>query len=298
MPTVTRLNLVALLFVAACSNPAPEDGAESATGSIVGGRRATSFEEVALVDTSSFLCSGAVIAPHLVLTAGHCVHGASSWTVTTPYAGGQRARATRRWTAYVDAGDSVDPDSNDVAVLFLDTPIVLAQYPTLARSAVPSGTKATNVGRIHDGRASSSDLFVGRPVTLRPGSASGWRFAYVSDEIIEEGDSGGPVYTADAAHQLVAVNSGGGDGSQLLARVDLAFDRIRGFIEADGAPQGEAPGGAGGCWSPTLGSDVEEGGCVQSASSRVWFQCHAGEWYRGGDADSGAHGACTSSHPL
>jgi hypothetical protein len=298
------LLLTALSALFACSSPAGEVATDTSEA-IVGGQRASAYQEAALIDAGSFICSGAILAPRVVLTAGHCVFGASSWKVTAPYAGRQTARARKRWTPYVDGGDSVNPNANDVAVLVLDRPIQLASYPILARSPVQAGTRAVNVGRIRDGRASSTDLYVGRPLVLRPGAAEGWRFAYVSDEVIEEGDSGGPVYTAaGGARALVAVNSGAGGGTQLLARVDLAYDDIQRVIAESGGPGGGAAADDAGaspptaCWSPTLGRDVAEGGCVQSSSNEVWFQCHDGDWYRGGDADSGPYGACTSSDPL
>jgi hypothetical protein len=51
----------------------------------------------------------------------------------------------------------------------------------------------------------------------------------------------------------------------------------------------------GGCWSATLQSMVGPHACVQSSSSRVWFQCSEGQWFRGGNATSGPFGRCTES---
>ena len=65
---------------------------------IVNGTAATAYTEAALINTDTFICSGAVIAPRIVLTAGHCVVDASSWTVVAPYA----AQPERDGLALVD----------------------------------------------------------------------------------------------------------------------------------------------------------------------------------------------------
>lgn len=66
----------------------------------------------------------------------------------------------------------------------------------------------------------------------------------------------------------------------------------------DASGSTDSSSGEGGCWSGTLDDMVGPRACVQSAASQVWFQCMDGEWYRGGDATSGAFGKCSSSHPL
>jgi hypothetical protein len=52
------------------------------------------------------------------------------------------------------------------------------------------------------------------------------------------------------------------------------------------------------CFSATLKKTLPELSCVQSRSSRLWFQCMDGQWFRGGDSVDGPYGKCVSSHPL
>lgn len=54
----------------------------------------------------------------------------------------------------------------------------------------------------------------------------------------------------------------------------------------------------GGCWSGTLQDMMDAGTCVQSSSNGVWMQCNDGQWYRGGNSQSGPFGDCNGSYPL
>lgn len=212
---------------------------------IVNGSPATAYTEAALINTDTFICSGAVIAPRIVLTAGHCVVDAASWTVVAPYASKQSATGTHSWTDYVATGESVNPATLDVAVIILDKAITLSSYPKLASAASAAGTQAINVGRIRNGQASFSGLFFGGAVTLQNGASYGFPNAYVSSEIIEAGDSGGPVYVgAGASRTIAAVNSGAGGGTQVLARVDLAYAKIQQLIAANGGSGGGSSAGS------------------------------------------------------
>jgi hypothetical protein len=214
---------------------------------IVNGSPATAYTEAALINTDTFICSGAVIAPRIVLTAGHCVVDAAAWTVVAPYASKQSATGTHAWTDYVATGESVNPGTLDVAVIILDEAITLSSYPKLASAASAAGTQAINVGRIRNGQASFSALFFGSAVTLQAGASYGFPKAYISSEIIEAGDSGGPVYVGSGASRTIAaVNSGAGGGTQVLARVDLAYAKIQQLIAANGGSGGSGGTSSGG----------------------------------------------------
>ncbi|MBS2015984.1 MAG: trypsin-like serine protease [Deltaproteobacteria bacterium] len=232
------------VLLPACAEPDDAPAIEETIGEqvsqpIVGGTPATTYLEAALINMPGTICSGAVIAPQVAITAGHCVVGNTSFTVTTPFSGNQTARGKSTWTEYVDGGEFVDPNSLDVAVIVLDRPINLAFYPPLASAIQPNGTSAVNVGRIRNGTASFSQLFVGAPVTLRNAASSGFPKAYITSEVIQSGDSGGPVYVGSGASRMIAaVNSGSGGGTQVLARVDLAYTKIQQIIAANGGSGG------------------------------------------------------------
>jgi hypothetical protein len=53
-----------------------------------------------------------------------------------------------------------------------------------------------------------------------------------------------------------------------------------------------------GCWSATKQDTMAPHACVQQASTKVWFQCSDGQWYRGGDDVTGPYGYCNGTYPL
>jgi hypothetical protein len=216
--------------------PGTADGNEEA---IVGATPANAFPEAVLVNMSvngqvRSGCSGALIAPKVVLTAGHCVFGFTGWSITAPFAGNQKATSTNAAVFdYKIISEFVDPSKHDIGLIFLSAPFTLEQFPTVATSPVLNGTRVVNIGRIDDGVFSNSQLFVSRPIRVTRATNIGFPFDYAATEIIQSGDSGGPDIIANT-HTIVAVNSGAGGGNEVLARVDLVKDFITEQVNAHG----------------------------------------------------------------
>lgn len=246
---------LAVIFAVGCSDlygPDEEGLAEGSRSPIINGSTASAYTESALVNMSKSgrvvaACSGSVIAPSVVLTAGHCVAGFDGWSLRAPFAQNQTASASSGETFdWKDNGsEQVDPNAHDIGLIYLGSPINLPQYPSLAAQALANGSKVVDIGRINNGTLSNTALFVSSPISVSNASNQGFPFDYVSTDVIESGDSGGPVEVPGTAtpHTIVAVNSGAGSGTEVLARVDLLQSWIAGKIAAHG-------GGGGGTTMP------------------------------------------------
>jgi hypothetical protein len=187
-----------------------------------------------------------VVAPRVVLTAGHCVTGgADGFLITAPFAGGQQAIAVQVASPYQSTGESVNPRSVDLAVIQLDRDLHLDSYPTIRKTQLPDDSQVVDLGRIRRGQPTNT-FFVSPPIRVRDASRFGFPFDYIASEVIESGDSGGPVIAA-GTHEIVAVNSGAGGGTEVLARTDVAADWLDQQIAAAGSVGngGTDPGNAG-----------------------------------------------------
>jgi hypothetical protein len=215
---------------------------------IVGGATASDYPESVLIEMSQqgvvkAGCSGAVIAPQVVLTAGHCVDTFTGWRVQAPFVN-QSASASKAetfdWKS--DGSGKTDPSLHDIGLVYLDRPIMLPRYPALAQGPIADGSDIVNVGRVGDSGLSSSELFVSKPLTVTKAASVGYPFDYVSAQAIAPGDSGGPVEVPGTTpHLLVAVNSGVGGGREVLARTDLLARWISERIAAHGGAGAEPP---------------------------------------------------------
>jgi len=187
-------------------------------------------------------CSGSVIAPKVVLTAGHCVAGFNGWSVKAPFAQNQSGTTASGETFdWKDNGsETVDPNAHDIGLIYLNAAINLPQYPSLVTGPVTDGSTVVNIGRINNGTLSNFALFVSKAITVRNASRQGFPFDYIATEVIESGDSGGPDELPGTAlpHTIVSVNSGAGGGTEVLARVDLLKSWISDKIAGHGGGGG------------------------------------------------------------
>jgi len=235
-PRRSLLSPVLVLLVGLCrcggSLVTDVEDDEGHSAPIVGGSLADEYPEAVLVDMEvagevAAACSGALIAPRVVLTAGHCVHGFDGWQVTAPVVMAHRRASTAVVYDWDVEGDEVDPGRHDLGLIFLKKSVSLERYPKLADQQLGPGQRVRNIGRVQDGELTER-TYVGAPVAVEDGGPYGYPFAYVAEPRIQHGDSGGPaIVAAGATHTIAAVNSGGGD-IEVLARVDL----LRPWIEA------------------------------------------------------------------
>lgn len=263
--SVLLASTLAAATVAACSDPAATDDSAAVAQGIVGGTEARAYEGAALVDIEQngqvrSICSGALIAPRVVLTAGHCVVGnATGFRLTFPYAtgGAQRARSSKRGIVYdyTSTSGNVNPNQRDVALVVLDTPVKLRVFPKVAREMVGANVGVVKVGRIDNGRASNTALFASTPMRVSPGNNSGFPYSYISSEVIQPGDSGGPNFVSGSSPPtIVAVNSGAGGGTEVLARVDLLATWIDQRVAENGGYDSTSDAGADA--APEAGTDA------------------------------------------
>lgn len=214
----------------------PEERVAVDVAPIVGGTKTTAYPSAALLNMkaasgATYACTAAVVAPKVVLTAGHCVDGMVAWDV---FANGSLRSSTKGETFdWKENGSTkVNPFHHDIGLVYLTDPIVLPSYPTLATQIAAMGATAVDVGRIRNA-AVTNDIY-SAPIKLRSGLLAGFPFDYAADGVIEHGDSGGPVFLG-ATQTIIAVNSGLGGGTEVLARVDLLGDWLKARIAAQSA---------------------------------------------------------------
>jgi hypothetical protein len=238
---------VPLLAATACSSSASEPTATSAQA-IVHGSPAVDYPEAVYVTSDGYVpCSGVLLTPTVVLSAGHCRGRESTYEVVAPNANGQSAHGSSSWSPY--EGDP--KKSSDVMLVFLDTPIHIATYPTLGATQVAAGTQVVDIGRTLNGSIGTDDYVSPMVAIEGPATALGFPYNYEAlPDISENGDSGGPIMLA-GTHTIVAIvdvdtteeNIAETTPVDLFARVDLVHDAIESAIASRTSSSSSVSGG-------------------------------------------------------
>jgi hypothetical protein len=259
--------LLAVVLCTICPSPA---AASQATARMVGGTAVTGpnwnawYSSVAAIagrdqDGYGWRCTGAVIAPRLVLTAGHCLEGATRVQVAV----GVRDLALESPTVLNGTGVSFHPDWRggaglDAALVHLDGDAPVP--PVAIAGADEDGLWGAGLGRIATAETgirsagwgwtvgdvlSPSDALVEATFDALAHTSCGyyrgydpsWMFCLGSRTASScNGDSGAPLLAANAGSvRLVGIVNGGEDGCPTGPWVGVHARALRGWLGAHGA---------------------------------------------------------------
>lgn len=159
-------------------------------------------------------CSGTLISSKTVLTAGHCIAGVKSWSITSAGKTVKGSVGSTSWTTF--GSDLSHPEHSDVGIIALDSEIKLSSYPSIATKVAADGTKGIQFHRASD----TAKTFSSSTVTLQGGASKGFRLNYLISSSSSFVDPGAAVL--DNNNNIVGVVSGKGKTSGLLhvARVE------------------------------------------------------------------------------
>jgi MYXO-CTERM domain-containing protein len=310
-----RSSLVLAALVTGCVPPG-SIGVEQAP--IVGGTTDSGDPGVVLVIAGDLngsqgvgLCTGEVLSPHVVLTAGHCI--VSRTGPYNIYVGNDLNRiqpsdllpatANRHPMYPYPFGSSEAPMEYDVSVLVLSTPVGSDVTPIPYNKTVDPNTLTGGslrlVGFGTTGSTSPNDTSSGIKRTVMSTLSSVQQYLLEFDDVRHntcEGDSGGPALAMiNGVETIVGITSFGEsapgaqscDGAGFDTRVDLYSDFIQPFIDTNDPPPAPMPGQPGSVgYSCTQDTDCNSMICANMPHGYCTAMCDP---YTAGSCPSGLH---------
>jgi hypothetical protein len=245
-------------------------------------------------------CSGTLISPSTVLTAGHCLVSAQGALVTK--ADGQTAYGAAVWHTWADfESPYAHPMHSDVGVILLDRNMFVSSYPTVGRSLAQDGATLSRVRRVDPTSLSPAFEAVTGPVHF--GTDRGFPLAYTADPADFEGatDTGGALIDPSSNTIYGIVSSRGlSTGVFYMSRVEYLADWVQMIADCSPPPQQAQchpkPPDAGSGSSSGGGSTSSSGG--ESSSSSGASSSGSGGWSSSsgsGGSSSGSGGSSSGS---
>jgi secreted trypsin-like serine protease len=255
-----------------CAGPDDAENAESLGSEIVGG--VTDHGHPAVVGVTATLpnalemCTGTLIAPTVVVTAGHCVVRPageaqySSWTVafgSAQPAPPEQTRAVKRAIAHPAYDPSTTGRGNDAAILLLSAPVTTVAPMAINRKALTRALVSkplTVVGFGKNDGQNGTGLGTKRAATVPITDVRDLELsAGMPGRTTCQGDSGGPwLMNMNGVPTIVGLTSYGPTGctdAGFATRVDRVLDFIEPFLagaspEPEPEPEPPPAGGGGG----------------------------------------------------
>lgn len=252
------LLLVPVLAGVHCT-PAPESGREGrARSAIIGGESDKADPAIVLYvmdsPAGSAICTGAVVSPHVIVTAAHCLDPKVTGNDMKPYyvflgadlnsAADQAVRSNYVRVAethfHPDFSLAGNADVNDIGVIITATPLPMTPLK-MSRTPMDAsmvGTKVRMVGygvNDLDGSADAQESKHAVEVAIAAVEPSNLRYDDPHHAMCE-GDSGGPslMKRADGTEVIVGIHSydrGGCTGQTFDLRADLYTSYVDDFIK-------------------------------------------------------------------
>ena len=294
--------LLAVALVGACGAQSPLDSTGRASEPIVNGLPDTGDPAVVLFDDGNYYCTGVLVSPHVVLTAGHCTSSMTSAT-NKIYFGPDRASATAIAASTVFTDPMYPADGHDQGVVILTsaglaTPVPLNRT-TLTMAMAGQPVRVVGWGRPSvNGRGGHAklqgtdtwDMFTDAMIHFGPGPQHECK-----------GDSGGPaLQTIGGCEVIIGIVSFHDDNACMSGwynRVDDQLPFIDQYIQMYDPGYVSPCGGdaSAGSSSGGSGSGSTSGGGGSSGSSSGSGASSSGGSSNGGTGSSSGGASSTSS---